>query len=293
MSNYPIQKALHLADAKKVKKFKFSEYGVMEKIDGNYVYIDCVDGVWGCFRTSAHRELDSLRYLSKKIQGRPPISGYDNHRHIFEATIPGLEFHEANGVLNRRTEQAVGVILHLHDQVAFDMPENWFMGRYQGCKNVIDGFKDVLGDQVQLVPLLSESCTSEEHAQQLFQEVTARGGEGIILKDLSAGYHFGKRNNTLMKIKEEITRDLLVIDMVEGNGKYKGLLGALIVISRAGVRMEVSGMEDKDRVNWWQTPETIMGKVVEVKAKNELPNGMLREPRFKAIRWDKTAEDID
>jgi hypothetical protein len=40
-------------------------------------------------------------------------------------------------------------------------------------------------------------------------------------------------------------------------------------------------------------PSLIHGKVVEVKAMKELPDGSLREPRFKCIREDKTIGDID
>ena len=40
-------------------------------------------------------------------------------------------------------------------------------------------------------------------------------------------------------------------------------------------------------------PEIILGKVIEVKAKNELEDGKLREPRFIRIREDKQLTDID
>jgi DNA ligase-1 len=52
-------------------------------------------------------------------------------------------------------------------------------------------------------------------------------------------------------------------------------------------------MTDAQRELWWAEPTLINGKVVEVKAMKELPDGSLREPRFKCIREDKTIGDID
>jgi DNA ligase-1 len=96
-----------------------------------------------------------------------------------------------------------------------------------------------------------------------------------------------------MKIKEEVSKDLAVVGMVEGEGKYQGTLGALIVQSRDGTKHQVSGMTDDQRERWWNSKELIIGQVVEVKAMKELPDGQLREPRFKCIRHDKTLAEID
>ena len=96
-----------------------------------------------------------------------------------------------------------------------------------------------------------------------------------------------------MKIKEELTLDLLVIGMEEGEGKFKGTLGALVVRERDGTEHKVSGMTLKQRNAWWTNPLGIRGVVVEIAAMKRLPNGSLREPRYKATRFDKTVADID
>jgi DNA ligase-1 len=294
MSNYPVQKALHLHEAKKVKKFQFGEYIVLEKLDGWYCYIDCIGGEWNVLRSRVGREIPSLKHLSEAFRNIP-VSTYDKNdsvRFVFEVTIPNETFHVANGILNRKTELALEAVLNLHDCIQLEQSKLDYASRYKLCMTYFSSLQHYVG-KVELVPYLFWGCDTEEHAMQIFQEVTSRGGEGIILKELNAGYHFGKRNNTLMKIKEEVTKDLLVVGMVEGKGKYLGTLGALQVRTKSGVVMEVSGMSDLERREWWYGFEKIVGRVVEVKAMKELPGDMLREPRFKAIRWDKTAEDID
>jgi hypothetical protein len=52
-------------------------------------------------------------------------------------------------------------------------------------------------------------------------------------------------------------------------------------------------MTDKQRTTWWNARSLIIGQVIEVKAMQELPDGSLREPRFKCVRFDKTLAEID
>jgi ATP-dependent DNA ligase len=295
------QKALHLHEAQKVKKFRFGEYAVMEKLDGWYCYIDCIDGKWDVLRSRVGREVPAFTDISKFLV-KIGI-GSINCRFIFEATIPGTNFHEANGIFNRKSEQAQGVTLYFHDLVDLDNHSLDFETRYSlGCKILGEFFQ--VCKQTDMLELANRPCNiaivpvlrvadSEEESQELFQEVTRRGGEGIILKDLNSGYHFGKRNSTLLKIKEEITKDFEVVGLAEGEGKYLGTLGALQVRGKNGVVIEVSGMSDWERNVWWGNPAMIIGKVVEVVAMKELPNGSLREPRYKSIRFDKDIGDID
>lgn len=284
------QKALHLHEAKKVRKFSFGEYMVFEKLDGWYCYIDCVDGKWDVLRSRAMREISSLNHLSEMFHAIPQTTSI---RAIFEVVIPGVPFHVANGILNRKKELAKEAILYLHDVMELDSFACPFHIRHKGCELSMSALNKYLGDKVQLAPVLATHCTSESFARQLFEKVVNSGGEGIILKELNAGYHFGKRNSTLLKIKEEVTKDLLVVDIVEGEGKYLEHVGALVVVNKLGIRMQVSGMSDSQRRQWWLHPEDIIGCVVEVKAMKELPDGNLREPRFKAVRFDKTKEEID
>ena len=290
MTDLAIQKVLHFSEAKKKKSFKLSNYAILEKLDGWFVYIDCIEGRWGTLNSSAGREIPSLEYLSKKITRLTPPAR--STRFIFEATIPRKLFHETNGILNRKYEQAEGVVLNLHDMIPIDYPDTSFLSRYPTCSLYIDALQQVLGYQVQLVPI-REISNEESVFYEHFSEIVSQQGEGVILKATDAGYYFGKRNQTMMKIKEEITKDLLVVGLEEGEGKYRDTLGSLVVQGKNKVTHSISGMTDEQRQEWWEYPLGIVGKVVEVKAMKELPDGTLREPRFKCVRLDKTIHDID
>ena len=288
--NYSPQKALHYNEAVKKKNYIPNTFAIQPKLDGWFVMIDFIDGKWGKLTSRAEREIPSIAYLNEKIE--EALQPTQDLRLIFEATIPDMQFHELNGVLNRKYEDAENVVLNLHDIIYLQKPEMPFRDRYMFLESVYDDLYPVLQDKVQLVPILAIS-SQEDVFYYHFNQVTSSGGEGIILKNYNSGYFFGKRNAHLMKIKEEVTKDLAVVGMVEGEGKYAGTLGALIVQSRDGTKHQVSGMTDDQRTSWWNDRSLIVGQVVEIKAMKELPDGSLREARFKCVRFDKTLVEID
>lgn len=123
----------------------------------------------------------------------------------------------------------------------------------------------------------------------------AFGCDGTVLKREDSLYEF-KRTKTWLKVKPAETYDMLVIGMVEGTGKYRGMLGALELVDAEEcqrlnqehwVISRCSGMTDAQRKAWWISPKTIEGKTVEVAARGVHKSGKLIEPRFIRIRDDK------
>ncbi len=165
-------------------------------------------------------------------------------------------------------------IQHLHDDwakmmVAFDL----------GYK-----FKTI-----KAVPILGVVNTEEEIAE-LVMPIWKRGGEGIMLNTFE-GYYELKRSNSLLKVKYVESMDLKVVDVQEGTGKYEGMLGALIVDYK-GYRVGVgSGFSDEERRRFWDNPEEIIGKTIEVdtfgESKDQLGNVSLNCPIYKWVRYDK------
>jgi DNA ligase-1 len=135
----------------------------------------------------------------------------------------------------------------------------------------------------------NEQAATDVYA--LADEAVASGRyDGIILRKEDGPWIQGARDENVVKVKPFITRDLIVVDVEEGKGKYKGMLGNLIVEYK-GNRMGLSGMSDAERREWWKNPATIIGQIVEVKAMSESVKGVLREPRFKGIRYDTEVDE--
>ena len=108
------------------------------------------------------------------------------------------------------------------------------------------------------------------------------------------GYVF-KVSNTIgwSKWKPIRTADLIVTDFdIAVKGKHIGLLGSLRVETTCGRHMaNVSGMDDETRESFSLNPESVMGKVIEVRYQRIGNNGKLVFPRFVHMRDDKTTED--
>ena len=165
-------------------------------------------------------------------------------------------------------------IQHLHDDwakmmVAFDL----------GYK-----FKTI-----KAVPILGVVNTEEE-ITELVTPIWKRGGEGIMLNTFEGCYEL-KRSNSLLKVKYVESMDLKVVDIQEGTGKYEGMLGALVVDYK-GYRVGVgSGFSDEERQRFWDNPEEIIGKTIEVdtfgESKDQLGNISLNCPIFRGVRHDK------
>ena len=136
--------------------------------------------------------------------------------------------------------------------------------------------------------------TNEKALFAMAESIWAAGGEGVVARPEFAGYYPGKRNQYMVKLKKGVSFDLKVVALEEGTGKYKGCTGKLVCQDRNGKKIKVgSGLSDEQRRTWWSPfgYDCIIGKIVQIDAMAVSTKGVLREPRFKGIRTDKTEVD--
>lgn len=284
-----IQKAKHLyLEMDKKKPAISSPYMMFEKHDGWYGYLDFPSCV---IHSRKHREIPALKELSDLIRKhRPSTKG----RLIFEIMIEGYEvdrFHELNGILNRKSEQAEGVYLQVHDYVEdFQLCKMTAHHRYQFAKEIV---RRINLPQVRVSPILGVSNDPTQWQAEA-EKIWQRGGEGLILKARNGRYQPAMRNSSLMKIKEEVTVEMLVLDVIEGTGDHEGMAGKILCKDEVGQKHEIGmgSATHKERTEWLKNPDVIKGQVVEIKAMKKLKDGSYREPRFKAIRHDKEVHEL-
>ena len=107
--------------------------------------------------------------------------------------------------------------------------------------------------------------TDQSEIDKWLQYAVDNDWEGIMLnKD---DYYRCKRVTSLCKIKRFYTMDLRVVDVVEGDGRLKGTLGALVVEFKGNTVNVGSGYSDRQRTEIWNNREDIIGRIVEVKYK--------------------------
>ena len=200
-----------------------------------------------------------------------------------EGTAPGGFAESISALKKKKTAEAKGIFN------VFDI----LPSSIETERSTHDRYDDLLKSVIQTEHVSCvASILSTSHAQtmDLYAQFREQGYEGAIVKDPAAGYQL-KRSKAWLKIKPTETLDLPVVSAFEGEGKYVGMLGGLIV-DYNGVKVKVgSGFSDQDRqVLWaiWMTdPEQLKRKMLEVSFHEVTPDGSLRHPRAKRFRPDK------
>ncbi|NRB41958.1 MAG: DNA ligase [Pseudomonadales bacterium] len=132
---------------------------------------------------------------------------------------------------------------------------------------------------IQLIP--QQIFSSKESLQQHLLQITASGAEGLMLHHKKGRYKAG-RNSALCKLKIHNDDEANVIGYSEGKGKYKGLLGALIVTTNAGLTFKIgTGFTDQQR----KSPPAI-GSTVTYRYNGLTKTGLPRFARFIRIRQE-------
>lgn len=116
------------------------------------------------------------------------------------------------------------------------------------------------------------------------------GWEGLMIKNADSVYEF-KRSKNLLKMKLMDTIDLEVVELYEGTGKYKGMLGGVYVEYKGNKVGVGSGWNDEQRQKYWDNPNEILGKTIEIayqaETKNKQGGLSLSFPVVKQVRKDK------
>ena len=143
----------------------------------------------------------------------------------------------------------------------------------------------------------TEAVSSLEEAYKVYTKFTSEGKEGSVLKTTDFLWRDGTSKNCI-KLKLEFAVDLVVTDILEGEGKASGMVGSITLATSDGklVTNCGSGFSDADRVDWWTNRIERVGSIVTVKANDVITKrgsnvSSLFLPIFLDHRLDKTEAD--
>lgn len=234
-------------------------------------------------------ELDfAITRLGEALSGR--------HGMVIDGELISGAFNKTVGDV-RRHEVNDELIYHVFDFAPLDgFPNGWvhdgksvksidtiYAVRREALEYVFAAMP--LRDNLILTP--SSLVTSPQALMAAYDSFQAAGYEGAIVKALDGGYH-PRRNRAWMKLKAHETEEVTITDMIEGEGKNAKMLGAFVCQRASGETVKVgTGFTDAQRIAYWDTEHTIIGRLIEVSFQHPTEAGSLRHPSFVRFRPDK------
>jgi DNA ligase-1 len=179
-----------------------------------------------------------------------------------EVTIPGCSFQRASGLLRSQ------------DKVP-DAVFTIFASRTPHPKDFSHPNK-----HVKFIKYVM--CQTLDEILDWYHTYREQGYEGAMVKH---GKYEAKRSWNWMKIKPFHDAEFIVVDKYEGEGKYEGTLGGLVVDFGGQLNKVGSGFTDEQRQQFWETDD-IIGQKITVEYMEKTDDGNMRHSRFKNIRWD-------
>lgn len=264
-------------------------YYVQEKLNGVRCIAYYEDGEW------------KFTSRSQKPKDYPfDMSGMDVNR-IYDGEVmtrnklTNRDFTTTSGIANSKYGDKSSLMYFVYDIID---PELTYQERLDELQSLSNLSKDVV-----ILDVLPSSYgdywvlyKTEDNSDldKLLDEVIARNGEGLIIRQADAKYHqsrhSGDRNSALLKYKQVKTCDLRIVGYNEGKGKYEGMIGSFICESDDGeVRVSVAGISDDIRST---NPDLFIGLIIEVAyfdiSKSKVNDYYsLQFPRFNGFRHDK------
>ena len=104
------------------------------------------------------------------------------------------------------------------------------------------------------------------------------GWEGVMLRNPAMAYE-RRRSPNLLKVKPHEDIEAEVLEVVEGAGKYVGMMGALVCRAEGKEFRVGTGFTDHDR-----SRQDWVGAIITVEFFERTPSGAPRHPRYKGRR---------
>jgi len=265
---------------------------VTEKLDGIRRIIIKKDGVCTCYSRSGHKD-EGLVEILEDAKELP-----DNHMYDGELLAIGeydnciAQRQATNSIANRKGVKK-GLVFNVFDMVALD-EYNAGVSKVKAFERKVrlgatlmdESVKILIGDEwygtmiafgidsilkyIKPVPILGLVKRLSD-VTPIVEKIWSAGGEGVMLNTANGLYEV-KRSSSLLKIKHTEEHTLTVIDLLEGNGKNTGKLGA-VVVDYNGVKLGVgSGFTDMQRIIIWDNGREFIGREAEIETFGESIN---------------------
>lgn len=227
-----------------------------------------------------------IKYFGKLLNSTSYVLDGELYAH-------GLNFGELQTILNTENAQIpTGLKYFVYDCISNFEWENKnckksYEERLSDIRSVLNG---VISDYTKIIDTSTDLVRTSKEVVELYKNYLNKGYEGVMIKDVDGKYKWKRvtlRSGEMIKLKPFKSLDLEVISIYDGEGKFQGMAGG-VVVDYNGVSVNCgSGFDDAMRKKMAEEPEQFVGKMVEIKYFEETPDGSLRSPIFQRWREDK------
>ena len=246
------------------------------------------------------KELANFPHIVEQLKNVVKTHGSSNNTDVvLDGEIMSSSFQDLMKQVHRKDNVEAGdAILNLFDVIPLEDFEKGIWDKTQSTRSDMiyywhKTYKDMLPNVTVVGHELVDLDTPE--GQSRYKEINAQavagGYEGIMIKDPEAPYEC-KRSVAWLKLKPFIEVSLEVTNVEEGTGKNVGRLGAFVCSGMDDGKLITvnvgSGFSDDNRIEFWNSRDSVIGNIVEVRAdavtQNQDGTYSLRFPRFKGFR---------
>jgi len=191
----------------KIKNTSFFGAVLQKKLDGHRCLIRSHDGMLTAYSRQG-KILSTIGHITDELVNLPDGVTLDG-----ELYCHGKSLQTLSSWIKRKQDNTAKLRYMVYDLIT-EEPMSYKV-RHNRLTQMIDGLEniEVLG---------YVDYKSQEHLMRVFADVRKRGYEGVIIRMDNRPYEVGKRSTSLIKVKEFMDEDFLVIDVIpskDGWGK--------------------------------------------------------------------------
>lgn len=292
IKSWDVQQAYPISDKNEPKNGEW--FALSQKVNGN----NCAY-YKGKLISRQGKEFTNLDHIIKDIEKLPSHEKYMFNGELVRKNYDNLSdsdnFQIGTGIINSDESDKSCIKFIIYECIPneeFEKGESrlkYKARRKQILEPLATAISQLNTNNLEVVPIIYEG-NDKTVIQPLLEKADKDGWEGLMLNKDTKWKN--KRNNGILKVKTFKHADVRCVGIAEGDGKFKGTLG-LIRCDYKGYELGVgSGFTDEQRNYYWNNPDEIVDKIVQIKFKGETTNKKgelsVQFPIFEIVRDDKT-----
>lgn len=285
-----------LADKYPEKAHKLPEFiyecGLQPKIDGLRCFIEKLEDNSIQFSSRSGKLFNPIPHIAEEAERELEVGDILDG----ELYIPGKDLQDIMSVVspskNIKDEALKEVKLYWYDFIPSSKTHETYKKRFLECDLNFDSSIVKLETSVFTIeesiaagyidPISTSSDVFIEMLENHFNNYIERNFEGLMIRDISAPYHFGRRTTSLLKYKKMISDEFKIVDILESDNDEAP---RFVCDLRNGNQVTVRLKGDKeDNLKYLTDKEDYIGKWLTINYQTETSTGSLQFPVGIAIR---------